>query len=103
MQSHIHIANPGNNGSITVFLCTNLGNAPAGVTSRPCPSSPGEVEGVIVAGDVRGVIGDNGIILETGDLEGLKRLMRDGATYVNVHTSDHPSGEIRGQINPRER
>ena len=103
MQSHIHIANPGNNGGITVFLCTNLGNAPAGVTSRPCPPSPGAVEGVIVAGDVLGVVGDNGVVLQAGDLEGLVRLMKDGATYVNVHTADHPSGEIRGQINPRRR
>ena len=102
-QAHIHIANPGNNGGITVFLCTNLNNNPAGATFRPCPPSPGEVEGVIVAGDVRGVMGDNGIVLEAGDLEGLKRLMIDGATYVNVHTVDHPSGEIRGQVNPRER
>ena len=27
-------------------------------------------------------------------------LMRDGLTYVNIHTADNPSGEIRGQIYP---
>ena len=61
--------------------------------------SPGEVTGEIVAGDVQQVEG----IIQTGDLEGLKRLLEDGATYVNVHTNDHPTGEIRGQVNPRER
>ena len=102
-QAHIHVANPGNNGGIAVFLCTNLGNNPPGATLRPCPRSPGEVEGTIVAGDVQTVLGANGIIIEAGDLEGLRRLMDGGATYVNVHTDAHPPGEVRGQTNPRER
>lgn len=103
LQAHIHIANPGNDGGVTVFLCTNLGNTPLGATPRGCPPSPGEVAGEIVASDVQSVAGDDGPILQAGDLEGLKHLMEGGATYVNVHTNAHGSGEIRGQINPRER
>ncbi len=102
-QAHIHIANPGNNGGVAVFLCTNLGNNPPGATLRPCPRSPGEVDGTIVAADVLPVIGANGVIIEAGDIDGLKRLMDDGAAYVNLHTDAHPPGELRGQTNPRRR
>lgn len=33
-------------------------------------------------------------------MDSLLTLMRRGRTYVNVHTEDNPSGEIRGQIEP---
>ena len=55
LQAHLHIANPGNNGPIVVFLCSNLPNIPAGASAGPCPPSPGEVEGNIVAADVLAV------------------------------------------------
>jgi hypothetical protein len=104
-QAHLHIQNPGNNGGIVVFLCTNLGNTPEGATQRDCPASPGEVDGDIVAGDVAMVAeGDPPVtIIEAGDLEGLARLIDQGAVYANVHSDDHPGGEIRGQLNPRRR
>jgi CHRD domain len=104
-QAHLHIQNPGNNGGIVVFLCSNLGNTPEGATQRECPASPGEVEGDIVAGDVLTVSeGDPPVtIIEAGDLEGLARLIDQGAVYANVHSDDHPAGEIRGQLNPRRR
>jgi hypothetical protein len=95
-QAHLHVANPSVNGPIAVFLCTNLGNTPPGATARTCPDSPGAVEGTIVAGDV--LTADN---LQATDLEGLVRLIEDGAVYVNVHSEEHPSGELRGQINSR--
>ena len=97
-QAHIHVENPGTNGPITVFLCTNLGNTPFGATARPCPPSPGTVMGDIVADDVQ-----NAGNLTAGNLEGLARLVEDGAAYVNVHSVDNPSGEIRGQVNERKR
>jgi hypothetical protein len=31
-------------------------------------------------------------------LDALLAAMRDGDTYVNVHTTQFPGGEIRGQI-----
>jgi CHRD domain len=104
-QSHLHIANPGTNGGIAVFLCTNLGNTPMGATMRACPPSPGLVTGTIVMEDVQQVTaGDPPVaIIAAGDLEGLKRLISQGSVYVNVHTDAHGSGEIRGQMNPRPR
>ena len=36
--------------------------------------------------------------LEGRSLGALVREMRAGNTYVNVHTTDFPDGEVRGQI-----
>ena len=102
-QAHLHIANPGNNGGITVFLCSTLGNEPDGVTPRACPPSPGEVEGAIVADDVLEVVDGTTTVIEAGDLDGLFRLMSQGAIYANAHSDDHPAGEVRGQVRPRAR
>jgi hypothetical protein len=104
-QAHLHVANPGNNGSIVVFLCSNLGNVPPGATAQACPPSPGTVTGNIVAADVLAASeGDPPVeIIAAGDLEGLKLLIDQSSVYVNVHTVDHPAGEIRGQMNPRRR
>ena len=98
LQAHIHVANPWDNGPIVVFLCTNIGNTPPGAAARLCPDSSGSVRGTITASDVQAA----GPI-PSGDLDGLVRLMRDGATYVNVHTESSPSGELRGQTNARRR
>ena len=49
-QAHIHFGNVGVNGGISVFLCTNLGNGPAG--TQPCPAPPATISGTIVAADV---------------------------------------------------
>ena len=102
-QAHLHIGNPGNNGPIVVFLCSNAGNEPEGVTRRDCPPSQDVVEGTIIAVDVIGLTEGDTVIIEAGDLNGLFRLMTQGAVYANVHSGDHPSGEVRGQIRPRAR
>jgi hypothetical protein len=36
-EAHLHIANPSNNGGIVMFLCSNLGNVPAGATIARMP------------------------------------------------------------------
>ena len=101
-QAHLHIANPGNNGGIVVFLCSNLGNTPVGATVRECPPSPSQVTGDIVAGDVLPVVDGEPPtatpIIGAGDLEGLKLLIEQGAVYANVHTPAHATGEIRAQL-----
>jgi hypothetical protein len=100
-QAHLHVGNPGTNGPIVVFLCSNL----PGATAQACPPLAGTVTGDIIAADVlAAAVGDPPVeIIAAGDLEGLKLLIDQSSVYVNVHTVDHPAGEIRGQMNPRRR
>jgi hypothetical protein len=99
-QSHIHVAQAGVNGGISVFLCTNLGNGPAG--TQPCPAPPATISGTIVAADVSPNIPATQAArnqgLNTGEIEELINAMHAGATYVNIHSSTWPGGEIRSQI-----
>jgi hypothetical protein len=99
-QAHIHIGNVSVNGGITVFLCTNLGNGPAG--TQPCPAPPATISGTIVAADVSPNIPATQAArnqgLNTGEIDELIRAIRAGATYVNVHSTTWPGGEIRSQI-----
>ena len=52
-QAHIHFENQTNNGPIIVFLCSNLGNGPAG--TQACPTQGGTISGTIRASDIGGV------------------------------------------------
>jgi hypothetical protein len=86
-MAHIHYGPPGENGPIVAWLY------PA---SPPSVLIPGRFSGVLAAG----VVQDTNL---TGPLSGqtvqdLVDLIQDGEAYVNVHTSQFPSGEIRGQI-----
>jgi hypothetical protein len=93
-QSHIHFSAPALNGPIIVFLCSNLGNGPAG--TQACPAAPATISGVFRAADVLGNGAPMG--LEAGNLAELIAAIRAGATYANVHTTVRTGGEIRGQI-----
>jgi len=99
-QAHIHIGNKGVNGGISVFLCTNLGNGPAG--TQPCPAPPATISGTILAADVSpnipATLAARNQGLNTGEIDELIRAIRAGATYVNVHSTTWPGGEIRSQI-----
>lgn len=99
-QAHIHLGQKGVNGGITVFLCTNLGNGPAG--TQLCPPSPATITGTITAADVSPAIpatlAARNQGLNTGEMNELIRAIRAGKTYVNVHSTDRPGGEIRSQI-----
>jgi hypothetical protein len=44
------------------------------------------------------VIGPTGQGIAPGEFAELVRAIRAGATYANVHTDKHPTGEIRGHI-----
>src|SRR3954465_6603307 len=51
-QSHLHFGQKSVNGGIMIFLCSNLGNGPAG--TQACPTGGGTISGVIHAADVIG-------------------------------------------------
>jgi CHRD domain len=86
-QAHIHFAEPGVAGNIIVFLCA--GPKPA------CPASGGTVTGTITGADVLAVSSQG---VTAGTFSDLLRILRSGDAYVNVHTANHPAGEIRGQL-----
>jgi CHRD domain-containing protein len=93
-----HFAEPAINGGIVIFLCTNLGNAPPGTTSgrQACPTSAGTVSGTATPADVGPGAAAQGI--SAGEFAKVLAAIRVGATYANIHTSQRPGGEIRGQI-----
>ena len=97
LQSHIHFAERGVNGAVFVFLCTNLGNGPAGTPA--CPAGGGTVSRTVTAADVLGVGSQH---ITAGDFAALLRILRSGDAYVNVHTTMFPAGEIRGQVRAAE-
>lgn len=94
LQAHIHFAQEEVNGGVVLFLCSNLGNGPAGTPL--CPDPPATVEGVLEAADVVGGAAVQGIA--AGEFGEVIRAMRAGKTYVNVHSSLYTGGEIRGQL-----
>jgi hypothetical protein len=94
-QSHIHVGQAGVNGGVSVFLCSNLGNGPAG--TQPCPAPPATITGTLRAADV---VGPNAQGIAPGEFSELIRAIRAGSTYVNVHSSKFPGGEVRSQIDP---
>ena len=95
LQAHVHFGKTAVNGGISYFLCSNLGNGPAGTPT--CPQE-GTVEGDIEAADVVGPLAQG---IEVGNLAEIVDAMRAGHTYANVHSSKWPGGEIRAQLNDK--
>lgn len=91
-QAHIHLGARAFSGGVAAFLCSNLGNGPAGTPS--CPAE-GMVSGTITPAQVVGPAGQG---IAAGEFAELVRALRAGAAYANVHTTTFPAGEIRGQI-----
>lgn len=92
-QSHVHFGQKSVNGGVSFFLCSNLGNGPAG--TQACPAPPAEITGVITP-DL--VLGPGGQGIEAGAFAEIAAAMKDGTAYANVHSTKWPGGEIRGQL-----
>lgn len=87
--AHVHLGQTGVNGGIAFFLCGG-GGKPA------CPNTSGTVSGTIVVADVIGPASQG---ITSSQLDEMLKALRSGVGYANVHTNNHPGGEIRGQIN----
>lgn len=79
--AHIHCGPEGENGPIGVTLFSD---------------DPTTVRGLLASGTIEAPDEDNAC--EWADLGDVANAIADGLAYVNVHTLEHPSGEIRGQI-----
>ncbi len=86
IAAHIHSAVAGSNGPIRVFF---LGNGSPHPISSPVSFTDKSilVQSSFTAADVTGV-----------SFSDLLNQMRNGQAYTNVHTSQFPGGEMRGQI-----
>lgn len=92
-QAHIHLGGVAQSGGISTFLCTNLGNGPAG--TQACPAAPATITGTLTAAQVVGPA-PQGIL--AGEMAELIDAIEADTTYVNVHSTRYPGGEIRSQL-----
>jgi hypothetical protein len=76
----------GVNGGIMAFLCGG-GGKPA--------CAAGLATGTITATDIVAVPAQG---IAANDLVNFLRVLASGDAYVNIHTTNFPGGEIRGQI-----
>ena len=85
-MAHIHAGKSGENGDpIVDLLKTGKKTAiPGGIS----------IVGSFTASDFEGA-------MKGKALTALQSAMGTNETYVNIHTKDHPDGEIRGQIKPK--
>ena len=88
--AHIHRGSTGTSGPVVANL--NIGgafaSASAGDGSASASTSSG---GTITSADLKGPLAGK-------QVSELIKLIEDGKAYVNVHTRQHPNGEIRGQL-----
>lgn len=86
-QAHIHQGAADENGPVVAFLFE---------ADEPLADAEGTLaEDTLTADDLIGP-------MEGEDLDALLEEMRADNTYVNVHSTEHPAGEIRGQIEPED-
>jgi hypothetical protein len=82
VAGHIHLAPEGVNGPVVVNL----------VSATACRTLPNGLQcsGTFTAADLVGPLAGH-------PLSDLLTAMENGGTYTNVHTTQYPGGEVRGQ------
>ncbi|HSG16135.1 MAG TPA: CHRD domain-containing protein [Anaerolineae bacterium] len=83
LAAHIHFSNdPGGNGPPVISLCGAFGPPPIPVADCGGPGNPAK----------------GSVTLSDGQVDALMDAIAENRAYVNVHTTDVPPGEIRGQV-----
>jgi hypothetical protein len=86
-QAHLHQAPAGVNGPVVAWLYPD---------GPPPQLIPGRTDGVLATGVITA---DDLVGQMAGEpLSTLVEAIRDGDIYTNVHTSQFPAGEVRGQL-----
>jgi hypothetical protein len=97
-MSHIHFGDHHTNGGVSVWLCGTAAQPGPASPAPPTCGAPGdgpEASGTLTKDNVIGPAGQG---IAAGEFAELVRAIKAGRTYVNVHTTKYPGGEIRGQI-----
>ena len=89
-QAHLHCAPAGVNGPIVVFL---FGPVDAGTNLIGTP-----IQGTISNDDIIPTEDNPSCGRIINNVASLFAAMRAGGIYVNVHSSNNPSGVVRGQV-----
>jgi hypothetical protein len=86
-MAHIHLGPRGENGPVVAWLYPD---------GPPAQLMPGRSNGRFAAGTLT----DDDLVgpMAGGEIADLWEAIRAGNAYVNVHTSQFPAGEIRGQL-----
>ena len=84
ISAHIHQGKIGINGPVVVVLF-NSESKPLGMVHGPL------AQGNFTAADLKGPLAGK-------QLFDLVNMIKNGDAYVNVHTTQNPEGEIRGQL-----
>jgi CHRD domain len=86
-MAHIHIGTAGKEGPVAAWLYPS---------KPPAVVKEGKFTGVLASGTITAanLMGP----LEGKTIADLVHEIKTGNAYVNVHTTAHPAGEIRGQI-----
>jgi CHRD domain len=80
--AHVHLAEPGKNGPVVLTLFQ-------GGPTEQVNGTVGEAN--VTASNFQGP-------MQGKQISDLVAAIKNGTTYVNVHTTDFPDGEIRGQL-----
>lgn len=91
-QAHIHLGEEGEDGPVVAWLYPEEGQEPELIEGRFDGTL---AEGTLTVDDLVGP-------LEGADEEEIITALLEEGGYVNVHTEEYPTGEIRGQIRPDE-
>ena len=87
--AHLHFAPTKVSGGVMIFLCGGGGQP-------DCPAvTEGTITGTITAANVTGPTTQG---IDVGDLDSALEAVRAQLSYVNMHTTNFASGEIRGQV-----
>lgn len=86
-QAHIHLGARGENGGVVAWLYPD---------GPPDILIPGRTNGTLATGTITDADLVGALAGQT--VADLVDLIEAGQAYVNVHTSENPGGEIRGQI-----
>ena len=90
--AHLHFAPTKVGGGVMIFLCGGGGQP-------DCPAATsGTITGTITSANVTGPTTQG---IDVGDLDAALEQVRAGLSYANMHTTNFASGEIRGQVRPK--